>query len=156
MDTPPIANLAISTLRGTPHFGNLVGRDGRLCTVWANPSKVEFAKAIDRGSSGAVAGLRGMLTPTGLYVWQNVNVLHRDFERDIGINGVRLALRSAEVLVNDETVALPEHFPWVFTEGAEITHMDIEHRRTIVAEWLRGNARLQAIYPCGFTVGWYC
>jgi hypothetical protein len=148
--------LAISALEQAALYVVLAGRDGAPCGVWANPSDNRLAEAIHRTPPGGLAGLRGLLTQSDLYIWQSVNLLHSDFERDTGLQGVRLALRSAEVLVNDETVALPEHFPWVFTEGAEIASADIEDRRTTVAERLQGNARLQAIYPCGFTVGWYC
>src|ERR1700733_13576398 len=138
--------LAISALQPVADYVVLTGRDGAPCGVWANPGDNRFAEAIRRTTPGMLAGLRGSLTQANLYVWQSVNLLHADFERDTGLQGVRLTLLSEEVLANDETVALPDYFPWVFPEATEITHMDIEDRRTIVAEWLRGNARLQAIY----------
>jgi hypothetical protein len=120
--------------------------------VWKNPNKREFASAIKRG---VTAGLRGLLTGTDLYVWQSVNLLHIDFERDAAVSGVRVALRSGEIQVNDETVAQPEHFPWIFPQPQAADAMDIEDRRTLVETWLLSNVRLKRAYPTGFKVTWY-
>jgi hypothetical protein len=139
---------AVQTLTEAPFYAELQGRDGMPCRVWKNPSKREFAGAV---RTGATAGLRGLLTASDLYVWQSANLLHTDFERDAAISGVRVALRSGEIQVNDETVDQPEQFPFIFENG----DADIEERRTIVAAWLRANVRLKRVYPDVFTVTWY-
>jgi hypothetical protein len=155
MQTHLVADLAISTLRETVAFTDLMGRDGAVCTVWTNPSEVEFAKAIDRGTAEELAGLRGLLTRSNLYIWQSVNLLHANFERDTGIVGVRLGLRSGEVQANDETVATPEHFPCVFPDAPRAAAIGVDDRREAAAAWLRANTRLKPIYPCGFRIVWY-
>jgi hypothetical protein len=94
--------------------------------------------------------LRGLLTQSDLYVWENVDLLHADFERLTGIEGMRIVLRAGEVHADNETVALPEHFPWVL---ADTETLDVDERRRIVMEHL--HSRLQHIYPTGFTVFWY-
>ena len=96
-----------------------------------------------------MSGLRGLLTASDLYIWQSMNLLHADFEKKTGIEGVRIALRSSLILINDETVAMPEHFPWIFPDPAEATQTDIEDRWTIVARWIKANKRLAPIYPYG-------
>lgn len=125
----------------TMHYAELTGRDGQPCPVWRNPTEfpTEFA-----------AGLRGLLTKSDLYVWESVDLLHADFERLTGIEGMRIVLRAGAVHANNETVALPEHFPWVFADGDAL---DNDDRRRIVTEHLR--SRLRDIYPAGFTVFWY-
>jgi len=142
---------ATQCLNETPSFTELTGRDGLAYQVWKNPTKQEFRNAIKHGSS--TDGLRGLLTGTDLYIWQSINLLHADFERDTTILGVRIALRSDEVRVNDETIDQPEHFPWIFTK--DVFDMDIEARRTIVAAWLLSNDRLNRLYANGFKVTWY-
>lgn len=141
---------ATQSLTEAPFYAELQGRDGLPCRVWKNPNKREFASAINRG---VTAGLRGLLTGADLYVWQSVNLLHTDFERDAAVSGVRVALRAGEIQVNDETVDQPEHFPWIFPQA--VNDMDIEDRRAIVATWLLSNARLKRVYPPGFKVTWY-
>jgi hypothetical protein len=137
------------------HYVVLIGFDGTPCPVWLNPANSEFAGAIDQACPGALSGLRGLVTATDIYVWQSVNLTHGDVERLTGIHGVRLALRSREIQVNDETVALPEHFPWMFPDPVRVEIMDIEDRRAAVARGLQTNSRLQAIYPSVFKIGWY-
>jgi hypothetical protein len=100
-------------------------------------------------------GSEGILTPTDLHVWQRVDVLHVDFERETGVIGVRLRLRSGGISVNDETVALPPHFPWVFSDLASVAAMDMDDRREAAGGWLQANALLKPIYPQGFRVVWY-
>jgi hypothetical protein len=96
-----------------------------------------------------------LVTATDLYVWQSTSLLHTDFERQMGISGIRVALRSGELQVNDETIDQPEHFPWVFPQSHLVAEMDIEDRRATVAAWLRASARLRRVYPRGFNVVWY-
>jgi hypothetical protein len=143
---------ATSSLDQTASWGVLIGRDGSPFRIWANPSNVAFAEAVRLAAPADLSGLRGLLTQSNLYIWQSVNLLHADFERDTGIHGIRLALRSGEVFVNDETVAMPEHFPWLFPDAVA---MDVDDLREAAAGWLRANARLRAIYPTGFRLGWY-
>jgi hypothetical protein len=133
----------------------LQGRDGLPCRVWRNPSTPEFADAVRQASGAALAGLRGLVTATNLYIWQSTNLLHTDFEGQSGISGIRVALRTDELQVNDETVDQPEHFPWVFPNPGLIAEMDVEDRRAIVAAWLLSSARLRGVYPHGFRVVWY-
>jgi hypothetical protein len=135
--------------------GELQGRDGLPCRVWRNPSTAGFADAVREASGAALAGLRGLVTATDLYVWQSTSLLHTDFERQMGISGIRVALRSGELQVNDETIDQPEHFPWVFPQSHLVAEMDIEDRRATVAAWLRASARLRRVYPRGFNVVWY-
>jgi hypothetical protein len=66
---------AVQALTETPFYVELHGRDGLPCRVWKNPSEREFAGAVHQGA--ALAGLRGMVTATDLYVWQSSNLLHR-------------------------------------------------------------------------------
>jgi hypothetical protein len=143
---------AVQTLTEAPFYAELQGRDGMPCRVWKNPSKREFAGAV---RTGATAGLRGLLTASDLYVWQATNLLHTDFERDAAISGVRVALRSGEIQVNDETVDQPEQFPWIFPQPESVAEMDIDDRRSMVTAWLRANVRLKRVYPDVFTVMWY-
>jgi hypothetical protein len=133
----------------------LQGRDGLPCRVWRNPSIPGFADAVREASGVALAGLRGLVTAGDFYVWQSTSLLHTDFERQMGISGIRLALRSGELQVNDETVDQPEHFPWVFPQPEIVAEIDIENRRGIVTTWLLSNERLQGVYPHGFKVVWY-
>lgn len=142
---------ASQTLTEAPFYAELQGRDGLPCRVWKNPTKREFTNAIKRGET---AGLRGLLTGTDFYVWQSVNLLHIDFERD-AVSGVRVALRPDELQVNDETVDQPEHFAWIFPQLDRVKDMDIEDRRSIVTTWLLSNVRLKRVYPTGFQVTWY-
>jgi hypothetical protein len=146
--------MAVQALTEVVHT-ELRGRDGLSCRVWKNPSAPEFAGAVRRGSSATLAGLRGLVTKTEVYIWQSTNLLHTDFEGQSGISGIRVALRSEELQVNDETVDQPEHFPWVFPQPNVVAEMDIEDRRAIVAAWLLSNAHLGYIYSDGFKVAWY-
>jgi hypothetical protein len=147
--------LAVSMLWETPPHTTPVGRDGAPCRVWANPTRSGFAEAIKCASHAELAGLRAVTTSVDIHVWQSVNLLHTDFERATGIQGVRLALRSGGVLVNDETIAMPEHFPWVFPDITRAMILDTEDRRTMAVAWIQANVRLRPIYPTGFTAGWY-
>lgn len=144
----------IAALSESPHFAELSGRDGLPCRVWRNPSRREFVTAL-RSSTADTAGLRGLLTETDLYVWQSINLLHIDFERDTGLLGVRIALRPTEVQTNDESVALPEQFPWIFPDRTQAEATDIEDRRAIVTTYLQANDRLKRLYVTGFHVAWY-
>ena len=121
-------------------YADLTARDGQPCRVWRNPDELTNE-------------MRGLLTQSDLYVWQNPELLHVDFERGTGIEGVRIALRERTVLANNETVALPEHFPWLFPDLRQAEAMDIDDRRIMVTDHL--SARLRHIYPGGFTVFWY-
>jgi hypothetical protein len=145
----------VTTLHETPHYADLQGRDGLPCRVWKNPSKQEFGTAIRLSSDSSTEGLRGILTATDLYVWQSVNLLHADFERETGIQGVKLALRAGVIRVNDETVALPEHFGWIFPSSVQADQLDMDDRWSLVAMWLDTNRRLSRIYPQGFTIEGY-
>jgi hypothetical protein len=144
----------IDALYKAPHFADLTGRDGLPCRVWKNPNQPGFAASL-RSSSTDATGLRGLLTKSDIYVWQSINLLHPDFERETDIEGMRIALRAGQVQVNDDPVALPEHFPWVFSDPAQAEAMDIEDRRKIVIDHLQKDARLKRTYPAGFTVIWY-
>jgi hypothetical protein len=118
----------------------LTGRDGLPCQVWQNPTNYNF-------------GMRGLLTQSDIYVWQSDHLSHADFERATGIEGLQITLRAGQVHANNETVALPEHFPWVFPDRGQAEAMDVEDRRKMVTEHL-GN-RLRHVYPTGFIVHWY-
>lgn len=118
----------------------LIGRDGLPCLVSQNPAI-------------CTSGMRGLLTKSDLYVWRSDHLLHADFERATGIAGMQIALRDGEVLASNETVALPEHFPWVFPDRAQAEMMDMDDRRKLVAVHL--DARLRHVYPAGFIVLWY-
>jgi hypothetical protein len=144
----------IEALRESPHFADLVGRDGLPCRVWKNPDRQEFATAL-RSPTADTSGLRGLLTRSDLYVWQSINLLHSDFERDTGIEGMRIALRANELQTSDESVALPAHFPWVFPDCAQAEAMDVEDRRKVAIEYLQANVGLKCIYPAGYTIVWY-
>jgi hypothetical protein len=125
------------------------------CRIWINPARQEFANAIQRSPGGATAGLRGLLTSTDLYTWQSMNLLHADFERKTGIEGVRVGLRHGEIQANSETIAHPEHFRWIFPDQAQAEQLDMEDRRIIVANWLKSNKRLKRIYVNPFQIEWY-
>jgi hypothetical protein len=121
----------------------------RLCRISKNPTRRQFATALRSSSSW----LRGLLTQVDLYVWRDPS--HSEFERKTGIEGMRLILRTGQVQANDESAALPEHFPWVFPDRERAETMDIEDRRKVVADYLQANVRLKRVYPTGFTVVWY-
>lgn len=145
--------VTIEALFEAPHFADLTGRDGLPCRVWRNPSRREFAAAL-RSRATDASGLRGLVTQTDLYVWQSINLLHPDFERDTAINGIRIALRPDQIMVNDEAVMV-EHFPWVFPNQKQAEEMDTEDRRNVVADHLKRHPRLSRVYPNGFVVSWY-
>jgi hypothetical protein len=121
--------------------------------VWTNPSTPGFADAVREASGAELAGLRGLVTASDFYVWQSTNLLHTDFEGQSGISGIRVALRTDELQVNDETVDQPEHFPWVFPRPDIVAEMNIEDRRAIVATWLISSAHLRGIYLRGNVTG---
>jgi hypothetical protein len=73
--------------------------------------------------------------------------------RQIGVDGVRVRLASNLVAINQETIAVPSEFPWIFANDGDL--MEVELRREIVERWLKANSRLAGIYPRGFTVTWY-
>jgi len=141
-----------ATLRGLLHHSVVRGRDERPCRVWRDPVSASFADALRRADPLAVPGLRALLTEAGLFLWQSVHLLHADFERATGLSGVRVMLGPEMVRVNDEVVAQPECFPWLFPDGLD---PEIEARRAFVAGWLTGHTTLRAIHPTGFTVTWY-
>ena len=115
--------------------------------LWRNPSPQEFAVAR--------SVLRGLLTQGDLYVWQNINLSHSEFERTTAINGIRLILRQDRIGVHHETVAVPEYFPWVFSDREQTEAMDIENRREAVTKYLKTHTQLTRVYPIGFDVIWY-
>lgn len=155
-DGPSHSRCAAALLQEAPHHAVLTGRDGRPCRVWLNPHSAAFGDALRRSArGGSLDGLRGLLTGVDLYVWQSTHLLHADFERESGVQGVRVALRSGSIQANDETVAQPEAFPWVFPDPGLAANTDVEDRRTVVCDWLKANTRLAAIYPEGFNVTWY-
>ena len=133
----------------TTYYAELTGRGGQPCPVWRNLTDFEVQEQRDRNEKKAASGLRGLLTQSDLYVWESVDLLHSDFERLTGVQGMRIVLRAHAVHVNNETVALPEFFPWVFSNA----DLDNDDRRHIVKEHLR--QRLRHIYPTGFAVFWY-
>jgi len=143
----------IEALSEAPHFADLTGRDGLPCRVWRNPSRREFAAAL-RSRAADTSGLRGLVTQADLYVWQSMNLVHPDFEHATAINGIRIALRAEQVMVNDEAV-IAEHFPWVSPDRQQAEEMDTEDRRSVVTTHLKQHARLSRVYPSGFTVVWY-
>lgn len=133
-------------------YARLTGRDGLEYFVWRNPSQRELVNQIAKAPHGR-EGMRAMLTEHDLYFWQSANVLHGDFSRQTGIDGVRVTLHQDGIVqANEETVGVPEEFPWIFTDGDA---MDIADRRLLVETWLRSNRRLAVIYPGGFRVSWY-
>jgi len=128
------------------------GRDGRDYPVWKNPHDREFAQLI-AGSPHGEWGGRAVLTEHDVHVWNSMHVLHGDFVRQIGVDGVRIRLQPDIVLVNEETVGIPFAFPWIFDNDGE--RVDVERRREIVERWLNATYRLTIIYPRGFTIIWY-
>jgi hypothetical protein len=116
--------------------------------IWKNPSQDEFTTICTS------AELRGLLTATDLYVWQGMTP-HAEFEKETGIQGVRIVLRAGMICSNDETIALPEHFPWIFPDPIKAAEMDMDDRRAIVVTWLTTNSRLSNIYPHGFSIDGY-
>ncbi len=150
-----IRGSAIHSLNETPFYTELQGRDGLPCRVWKNPSNHEFTNAVTQATKSSLSGLRGLIAKNDLYVWQSVNLLHIDFERDAAISGMRIALKTNQLHVNDETVDQPEHFPWIFNNLPTIAEVDMEDRRKIVETWLSSFNRLKRIYPTGFKVIWY-
>lgn len=150
-DVKPVVHF----LSGTPQFAELTERGGMPCCVWLDPSSVEFVTALRKASDAEITGLRGVLTEKALYVWQSANLLHMDFERLTGTEGMRLGLRANEIQVNDETVAQPAYFPWVFREHSAAISSDIEDRRRLVERFLVLNTRIKTIYPDDFRIFWY-
>jgi hypothetical protein len=142
--------------KGPSSTGDLVtcviGRDGTACPVWKNPSGQQFAK-LNSGSSYGYEGMRAMLTERDLYLWQGAQVLHGDFARQTGVDGVRVRLAANLVAVNEETAGVPSEFPWIFDGNGDL--MDVERRREMAERWLNANSRLTAIYPSGFGINWY-
>jgi hypothetical protein len=120
--------------------------------VWKNPSDREVSEIMAR-SAHAHWEVRGLLTEHDLYLWQSVHVLHGDFARQTGVDGVRVRLAPNLVAINQETVGMPSAFPWIFENDGNF--MDVDRRREIVEQWLNPNPRLAVIYPRGFTVNWY-
>jgi hypothetical protein len=143
----------VDSIIATPHFAELKARDGLLCKVWINPSERKFAQAIERFD---VYGLRALFTDIDLFVWQSNYLLHMDFERDMAVQGMKVLLKPAEVYVNDETVAQPECFRWIFSDPTKAVEMDIEDRRIVVTHWLQTNERLKRLYLNRFKIMWYC
>jgi hypothetical protein len=141
----------IDILNETPTFGEMTGRDGLSYRIWQNPNSIMFSNALNKALNPTLAGLRGLLAETDLYVWQSSNILHSDFEKYQNIFGMKLGLRTGIIQVNDETVDQPEQFPWIFTD----TDMDIEERRNLVEKYLKTNKRIAVIYPQSFKVVWY-
>ena len=86
----------------------------------------------------------GLLTETDLFVRRDGS--HADFQI---VSGLRIRLHPHEVHVNDEVVAFPEFFPWVFPDLLA----DTDDLRNIVTTYLE--VRLRWIYPAGFIVRWY-
>jgi hypothetical protein len=134
-EVAPELGRVIDSLNEALHYADLQGRDGLACRVWKNPSQREFANAIRSSSDGVAAGLRGLLTATDLYTWQSMNFLHADFERESGMQGVRVTLRAGAIRLNDETIALPEHFPWIFPDAAKAAEMDNDEKLAVVTGW---------------------
>ncbi|WP_039887530.1 hypothetical protein [Acidiphilium sp. PM] len=150
-DVKPVVHF----LSETPKFAELTERGGMPCRVWLDPSSVEFVTALRKASDAEVTGLRGLLTEKALYVWQSANLLHMDFERLTGTEGMRLGLRANEIQVNDETVAQPAYFPWVFRDHSAAISSDIEDRRRLVERFLMLNTKVKTIYPDVFRILWY-
>jgi len=94
---------------------------------------------------------RALLTEFKLFVWDGTP--HADFEHNLGVQGIRLLLRDGGVQVHHETVAMPEHFPWVLPENAEA--LDMDDRRRLVEEYLTASEPLKQFYPTGFSISWY-
>ena len=128
------------------------GRDGHHYCVWRNPSDREVAELI-AGSPRAKWRVRAVLTEHDLYLWHSARVLHGDFVRQVGADGVRVRLQPDIVLVNQETIAAPSEFPWIFENDGNL--IDMDRRREMVERWLKANLRLATFYPHGFTTNWY-
>jgi hypothetical protein len=131
-------------------FGRIEGRDKRDYYVWKNPTHPGFLNLIRQAPHGS-EGMRAMMTSHDLYFWQSLHVLHGDFTRQTGIDGVRIMLRPAEIAVNQEVIAMPFEFPWIFDDDDP----DLDERQVIVERWLHANSRLTTIYTQGFNVNWY-
>jgi hypothetical protein len=78
---------------------------------------------------------------------------HAEFESDTGMTGVRLIIDHNTVLINDETVALPHLYSWLYPD--DVDELDIDERRRIVETFILSCNQAQAICPPGCRFGWY-
>lgn len=108
--------LAIRPLYGLAGFTSLPDMTGAGCTVWKSPQSPNFSIRLARGTADTT-GLRAILT---------AEELHGGTERKLGINGIRQHLRPASVVVNEEAVAFPTHFPWVLPMPTAAVAKDVE------------------------------
>lgn len=123
------------------------------CPFWKNPDSKDFRDGLEN-LKFSCEGLRAIVTERDLYVWQSNDLLHADFVRRTGFDGVRVGLRQRSIEVNQETVAFPEEFPWIFTE-AEVEEMDDGQRHSVIVDWLLDCHVLNNLYPNGFLTTWY-
>jgi hypothetical protein len=137
-----------------PHNFEMITAEGWTCPVRRSPGDA-FGLLL-RGAPGrALVGMHGLLTETDLLVWQSTTLLHADVERVAGLRGVRIMLRNSGVRVENETVAMPERFPWLFPDAVRTAELEVEERRQAVAAWLTTNRRLCVLYPSGVEIDWY-
>ena len=122
--------------------------------TWTNPTFAAFREVADP-ASGSIEELRAIVSGDDIHVWKDPNLLHAAFAQQKGVDGVRLRLRRRLVQVNQETVAFPDHFPWVFNDVEAAWQMAIEERHLVVSRWLRQSRALLLLYPSGFEIAWY-
>jgi hypothetical protein len=106
-------------------------------------------------ASPLAGAARGILTPDDLFVWRALTVTHAMFVHMTGIDGLRFRLAQGAIGVHQETIALPEHFSFVYTDVEAAGEQNPEMRCATVERWLRSNAHLRTIHPKEFAVYWY-
>jgi hypothetical protein len=133
-------------------YAELTGRDGLSHCVWKNPGCAGFANVVLDAANHD--GMRSLLTEDDFFFWQSIALLHDDFIKQTGIDGVKIRLGRDGVLANLETIGAAEAFPWVFA-GVDVDDLDMEVRREVVERWLRANDRLRLLYGATFPIQWY-
>ncbi len=123
---------------------------GPTFRVWRSPSSAQGAVAFPLGGTA-----RGILTAEDLFIWRALIATHAMFVRLTGIDGLRFRLADGAIGVHQETIALPDHFSFVYGDVEAAGEQDPETRRSAVERWLRSNAPLRTIHPGEFTVYWY-
>jgi hypothetical protein len=78
---------------------------------------------------------------------------HAQFEKDTGITGVHIIVDQNTVLINDEAVALPELYSWIYPDN--VADLEIEQRRRIVEQFVQSCAQAESICPPGCRFAWY-
>jgi hypothetical protein len=125
--------------------------DNTTLFVWPvqpNGPEINTASLVTRAA-------RGILTADNLFTWREPAVTHAGFVDLTGVDGIRLRLTPDTIRVHHETIALPEHFAFVYRDIEAAWQQDLDMRRAVVGRWLRSNAYLRIIYPAKFLIDWY-